>query len=76
MQAVSPRLGVGSSTHEYTIHRNGTFDRKCLVKKIVVVCSRTNRASERLFKGETACALPVGSFYPAGTVRLASWKSV
>jgi hypothetical protein len=37
------------------------------------VCQAYQSGKRTPVKGETACALPVGSFYPAGTARLASW---
>jgi hypothetical protein len=63
-------MAYDGRTHQYTIHRNGTFDGKYLVKKIVVVCQSYQAGNRAPVKGETACDLGVGSFYPVGEASL------
>jgi hypothetical protein len=48
------------------------FD-KPIVKKIVVLCQSYQSGNKPPVKDVTACDLPVGSFYPAGTRKMASW---
>jgi hypothetical protein len=57
-------MAYDGRTHQYTIHFNRTFDGKCLVKKIVVVCTSYKWGNHPPNSGETACGLPVGSLYP------------
>ena len=59
-------MAYDGQTHQYTIYRNGTYDGKYLVKKIVVVCDLYQRGKNPPVRGPTECDLEVGEFYPVG----------
>jgi hypothetical protein len=52
-------------THQYTIHRDVTFDGKYMVKKIVMICKLYQIGNYQPVTDATVCELPIGKFYPS-----------
>ena len=61
-------MGYNSPTHEYTLHRDGIFDGKYLVKKYVVKCISYKSGRHPKVDADDnydACQLPVGDLFPS-----------
>ncbi len=56
-------VAYDAASNTWTIHRNGTFDGKYLVKRIVVACASHSYRDGQMTRGRDVCSLNVGRLY-------------